>query len=144
MKRTENGGVPLGGGHAGMTPEPAARRPDRQVKDASRTVVHLAERQRPGRRRPSHGVDQKWLALVRNRAGHVRGGDPRPAALGWHLQSAEVALAPMLRLCLRVLAQVAPVATRRWRPSPALRALLTEYQSVRHPPLRARRPPSGR
>ncbi len=98
---------------------------------------------------PAAPAGEVCLALVRNRVVRATGSDPHPAAVGWHLQQSPLALAPMLRLCAHVLRQVAVHATRRWRPSPSLRAFFVEYEAVRgaarhRPPSRARRRPATR
>jgi hypothetical protein len=71
------------------------------------------------------------LALVKSGTG--AGRCPRPAALGWKLQSGEVAAAELDALCASVHgALMNPGAVpRRWAASAALRALMAEYEYVR-------------
>lgn len=77
-------------------------------------------------------VRHACLVLIQHRLGaETRTTDPQPVALGWHLENSRASAAAMAALCASAMAGAGPA---RWRPSPALRALLGEYGTVRRAP----------
>lgn len=81
------------------------------------------------------------LALIKNgTAGSIAGHRPRPAALGWKLESGMVPAAELDALRTSVLGALvgAEPAAWRWVPSEPLRALLAEYHAVRRGSVRPR------
>lgn len=73
------------------------------------------------------------LGLIMSRTnGSLLGRSPRPAALGWKLESGLVPAADLDGLRASIQGALAGTATpRRWTTSALLRALLAEYQEVR-------------
>ena len=88
------------------------------------------------------GVRRACLALVRSRAnGSTMGRGPRPAALGWKLQTGTLPAAEIDALYAAIRSELAGAAARRrWMAPSVLCALLAEYRQVR----RDTRPLSGR
>jgi hypothetical protein len=81
------------------------------------------------------------LALIKSgTAGSRAGARPRPAAVGWKLQSGMVPAAELNALCRSVFGEFAGVGPgpRRWVASEPLRALLAEYHAVRRGAARSR------
>jgi hypothetical protein len=73
------------------------------------------------------------LALIMNRtSGPMAGRSPRPAALGWKLESGMLPAAELegLHASIRGVLTGATIP-RRWLSSAPLRALLAEYREVR-------------
>lgn len=76
-------------------------------------------------------VRRLCVALVHNRVTvAVPGPDPQPAALGWQLEQRRQTGPAITALCAGALSG-SEMRVLRWRPSPALEALLSEYASVR-------------
>jgi|SRR4030095_13085529 hypothetical protein len=84
------------------------------------------------------------LALVRScTSGSIAARRPRPAALGWKLQSGKLPAAELYALYESVHDELAEGDTgeaHRWFASEPLRALMAEYHAVRRGDVRSRRP----